>query len=455
MVRDLVRNDGKLPQVRKASAQGLLQGVALGVICALVSSSVYTDTVMVVLTAACGLLLYVAMWGRPRFSFVVWLLSMATVPIWINVELTVTVPLHCIVALMAITANISRVELAITKYDMYFAAFLAVALAAVLLGGPSVTPWTLILVRWGIPYFAVRVLVSATGTRFAVNAIAAVLGSVGWLAVLELMLAWHPFVGWDLGGLEYETWHVIQVRHGGDRSEWAFGHSLALGGALAISIPFVARSSFSVLLRIVLLAGAGGGILATGSRGALVAAAFTAAICVLYLAKRTIVRVAAFALVLPAVMFVAPRVLPILETWARGTSDEEQGSFAHRGLLYSSYLPRIEWFGTSAENLSIDSQVMYIGLGFGWVVLVLAVIPVAISSIRLVSGRASTAEIAIVGQIPLFATVALITQYESIVFLVAGIAVQMVINAGKNQEIGDVAHSTTERSLPHAGARPT
>ncbi len=214
-----------------------------------------------------------------------WVLSLVTVPVWISVDVSATLPAHSVVGLLAIAATISKKTPArFNRFDYYFAIFLAISLLAVLLAGSIWASWAQIFIRWGgIAYAAARVLVSATGTRFAVNVIAVLFGIIGGVAVLEFVLQWHPFVGWETGTVESNIWHKIQTRGGTDRSEWAFGHSIALGASLAMSIPFIfLRSSLNALNRWMLLILVGAGIATTGSRGALVAAGVTAALSLVY-----------------------------------------------------------------------------------------------------------------------------------------------------------------------------
>jgi hypothetical protein len=387
------------------------------------------------LVAVGGGLILATCWGRPRLALVVWLLSVTMVPIWISIHFLANVPFHCVVAIMAAAATITRTRITVTVFDAYLGLFLAVSLAAVLLAGSSDALWAQMLVRWGIPFLAARILVSATGIRFATDVIAFLFAIIGVLAVLEFLLLWHPFVGWNFATQEFGTWHRIQTRGGGDRSEWAFGHSIALGGSLALSIPFIVGSSFSRILKATFLISITAGIVVTASRSSLIAAALTAGICLLYVGKKRSARAAAVAITLMAAVFVTPIFAPVFRAWVMGDSGEEHVSASYRDSLYSTYLRAIEWFGTTSAFSggsavrSIDSAVLRIGLEFGWIVLVMALLPVALSAMRVITGRASLAEIAIVGQIPLFATVALITQYESLIFIVAGLAVQTTITA--------------------------
>jgi hypothetical protein len=176
-----------------------------------------------------------------------------------------------------------------------------------------------------------------------------------------------------------------------------------------------------------------------------------------YIAKKPLARAISLTVITATVLLTSPLSQSLVQNWARGDSTEEQQSFAHRDYLYSTYAPSIEWFGRSPmygnggnNAQSTDSALLQLGLGFGWIVLAAALIPLIISVIRVATGRASTAEIAVVGQIPLFTTVALITQYESIIFLVVGIAVTMQVTSQPAPEghLHDAAPGT--KRLPPA-----
>jgi hypothetical protein len=71
---------------------------------------------------------------------------------------------------------------------------------------------------------------------------------------------------------------------------------------------------------------------------------------------------------------------------------------------------------------SIDSALILIGLRFGLLCLVIVVLLLAMLLVGVLR-RASPASVALVAQIPAFATVALITQYAVFVWFTAGLAV--------------------------------
>lgn len=394
--------------------------------------------------AAAGGLVFVACRHQPRRALVLWMLSMTMIPIWVSAHLLANIPLYCVVAIMAVASVMTNTQsrFTFTVFDAYFSAVIAVSFLAVLFGGSNAAVWVQQPVRWGIPFLAARILVSATGTRFAVNAFAVIFAIVGGLAVVEFLFVWHPFVNWNTGTPEYALWHSIQTRGGSDRSTWAFGHSIALGGSLAFSIPFIARSTFTQNSKAVMFMLVGAGILTTASRGALVAAVLSAGICVVYLTQNRFIRTLNLVATLIVVYLMTSVFASFLESWVRGTDDEQQQSVDYRNSLYSTALPGVELFGRSPFHtriISVDSAVVRLGLEFGWIFLIMILFPLILTTYRVVAGHATTAEIAIVGQIPLFAAVALITQYESIVFVVAGIAVQMIIEERTTAEAGCVS----------------
>lgn len=385
-----------------------------------------------------GALLLLALWGRPRLALVLWVLSFTMIPPWISVHLIVRMPLPFIIALVALAATIFypglRGSIRVTKYDVYFGVFLTICLGVLVTGDSDVHAPVVILVNWVAPYVAARVLTAAAGTGFTVNLIALVFGIVGGLAVVELALDWHPFTEWNVGSLQvYELWRPIQTRLGRPRSEWAFGHSIALGGSLALSVPFIARSTYGDFVKLGLFAMVAGGVFAAGSRGATVAFILTAGICVLNAQRLRDVRAISFVCVTAAITVILSFMLPAFDTWLIGSSRGDRASALYRGEIYEDFLPRISWLapydvyapGENADK-SIDSAVLDIGLRLGWVVLILAAFPLLMAAVRALAGTATVGEIALVGQVPVLATAALIAQYESWIFIVGGVAVTVL-----------------------------
>lgn len=410
-------------------------------------------------------LLLLALWGHPRRALAVWLVSLAMIPPWISVHTIVRWPLPSLIGILAVVATVFhptfKSRLKISKFDAYFALFYVLCVGVLAASTVDAHAPIIIFANWVIPYITARVLVSASGIRFTINAIAVLFAIVGGLALLELILDWHPFTGWDFGSASaYELWRPIQHRQGAPRSEWAFGHSIALGGSLAMSIPFVAHSSFRASVKAAMFALIGAGVVATASRSAEVSAILIAGICIVNAQKFRNVRPLAVVLAGISLLFVVNFLVPQLDSWLVGSARNDRASALYRGEIYSKFLSRIEWFApydvyAPGENAtrSIDSTVLDVGLRLGWGVLILAAIPLLIAMVRVLVGKASPGEIALFGQVPLFATVALITQYEQWVFVIAGVTVTMLAPPGGGSTAGREVGRLGQVPLRSAAAR--
>jgi hypothetical protein len=396
--------------------------------------------------AAGGCVLVAVLWGRPRVALTAWILSIAMLPCWIGVSMAVYVlPIQSIIAFVAIIVTIGKWWYKPTKWDVYFGIFLLVTLVAVLFCGSSRGNWATLVFEWGLSFLLARILISGAGTGFAINTVAVIFSLVGGFALLELLLTWHLFDGWPkMNNFQYLVWgNFVQTRDGSDRSFWAFGHPIALGGALALSIPFVWRSTYARTIRAVMLALVFSGILASASRGALITGIFTLTLCGISAVRTSAARAASFVLASSVAVFIQP----FLRTFAAGETTEERVSSNYRSHIYAMYIHHIPLFGKSAMVMSpgvingapplpghparssIDSTLLSLGLEFGWIVVAMLIIPLTVSVLRIITGRASIAELSVVGQVPLLAFVALITQWESFVFFVFGFALQMAIEA--------------------------
>jgi hypothetical protein len=382
---------------------------------------------LLVVAAVGAAMLVAALWRRPRLALLTWLLSVAMVPHWIGFSAIFFVPVQSAIALLAIVAIGGSMGFKFNAFDAYFAAIIGIAVVVVLLGGGSQQFWIDLILQWVFPYAMARVVVPATGIEFAVKAVAIIFAIVGGLAVIEFLLSWHPYVGWTANSQQYRNWGSIQIRGGLERSEWAFGHSIALGGSLALAIPFVLKSAFGRSTKLLMLILIFAGTALTLSRGAIIAALFTLLLCSLIYGRHSL----RAALVITTCLALA--VFPDrLREFAYGGTSESQHSAGHRGDLYSTLLPILSPFGRSDDlaltrYLSVDSAFLYVGIYFGWVMAVMLLFPLAVVAIRLISGKASVIEAGLLGHLPLLLTVALITQYQSFLFFVAGFAVQLAV----------------------------
>lgn len=313
-------------------------------------------------------------------------------------------------------------------------------LATVFAGSPSGETVT-VATMWVGNYVASRVLVSHIGLPTAGTMFALVMTSVGALAVVEFLLGWHPYTNLVMPNLLFEIWSPIQIRGGVERSEWAFGHSIALGGALALAVPFAVTMRAPIILRVAAVAILFSGVAVTFSRSGLISVVLSTALVLFF--SRSLsggVRVGITAVTGVAAVVIAPSVLAVFTT----AGDEVTNSGGYRGDLLST-LPFMNWLGISpvvqispsgfrsyGRFVSIDSALISIGLDFGIALALLLTALLLIPIVRTLIRRGNVAEIALFGQLPLILTVAFITQWQGLLWVVAGLAVSASCTADRN-----------------------
>ena len=243
----------------------------------------------------------------------------------------------------------------------------------------------------------------------------------------------NVFVGFDLGSPE-GFWAAVQYRGGHARSDAAFGQAIALGGSLAMAVPFIFASTWRTTRKVVATGWTAAGVLATASRGPMIAVLVgLVLVLALYTSPQISARqrrqIAFCALAGGALAYAA--LSGILT--AAGT--EASASAAYRGELYSYVLADVHAFGL-ANNVtlsqgqqlyryfgSVDSTFIYNALFFGWVPVALLIAALLGLVGRVLFRRAGPAAIALVAQIPVLATVAPITQYGTLLWFLGGLVV--------------------------------
>ena len=176
------------------------------------------------------------------------------------------------------------------------------------------------------------------------------------------------------------------------------------------------------------------------------------------------------------VAIVSAVLFPLVSTVFDDAGSEASGSAAYRSDLLS-LLGSMNLVGVadSAEKdstgqvyfgnfRSIDSQLILSGLSSGLIALVIIVIALAVGIVLVFMRRATPPTIAIVAQIPAFATVALITQYSVFVWFAIGLAASTQLAhrgrtaADDSDELTLVHHRTPseprEVAAPLRGRRP-
>lgn len=414
---------------------GLLWGVGGAAVALVLASVAVMNPALSAL--AIGPLAAVAIFTkRQKAGFVVWLLSIALIPCWVGVSAGSFIPASLVGSVIALTCLLAGTQWRPNKSDLCVTILLVAAAFGVVFGSSSgessMSAFISMLTLWLPGYLVGRFVCERAGISFVKTSMSLTFAGVAAMALLEKAFSWHPFAAsFGMNSLA-EIWAPIQSRAGVERSEWAFGHSIALGGSLALAIPFVLTSSLKTRNKLICLVIILGGVAATLSRGALLAAGLTVLL--------TLMTSGGLKRAHKALLFVASGILGafLLMDFAAVTEDagsEATDSSNYRVSMLVRLIPTLEPFGRSTSYLSgangqvqygyytsIDNSFLALGLGFGWIAMIVALIPFIAMAVRFLRRRASFAEVALLGQLPVITTVAMVTQYQVVVWMVAGLA---------------------------------
>lgn len=373
----------------------------------------------------------------PRLAFVAALLVLCFVPVWIGGRLgfngNLFLPAAVLASLAAALVLLPVRSFRPSPVDALLLVLILIAATSFITGDPTlalaflVTPFTYFLGG----YVLGRIATARLGVDIVYRTVAILFTIVAILAIIEFITGFNPFLGLRVDGALYEAWGDIQIRGGYARAEGAFGHSIALGAslALAISLTLAARFPFAVRLGMVGLMLAAS--ILTFSRIGMICAFLGVALSALLpgaLRRRERATVLVGGAVLALVM--APLVVSVFSE----AGEEASNSANYRGDLFSLLSQaNLVGFSDSVHRLpsgdlafgrfvSIDGQLVLTALTSGLLALIAVAIALVGAIILFLRGRAQPATIAIIAQLPALATVALITQYTVVLWLVVGVA---------------------------------
>lgn len=375
-----------------------------------------------------------AMWlrSRPRWGTALFLVSLCLVPVWLGVTVRAYFPPASLAAGLVLLAGLrlSRARPAVADLPVVFLGVVAVTSAAIGLSGFS--PVATAIVVWGAAYVAGRHLCARVGPDWMYGAVTVAFTVVAGLALVEAITQVNYFVELRAGNSLFRDWSEIQVRGGRSRVEGAFGHSIALGASLAAAVPFALAAPFRLWVRfasvlLILVA-----VVTTFSRTGMVCAVLALLLSLFYL---DVVPRAARVRLVAAVVVAAVALTPLVLTTFSDAGDEASVSAQYRGALFS-LVGEVAPLGLSgaAERTpsdvtrfgpfrSIDNFLLLSGLTFGALFALTLLLTLSVAAAAVVLRRGTPATVALVAQSPALFTVALITQYASVVWFVAGVAV--------------------------------
>ena len=405
-----------------------------------------------------GVLLLIAAHRSPRLAVVATLCSLCFTPVWVGVGLgfngNLFLPLATVASLACAAVLLPVTGFRASAVDALLLFLVVLAASSLLTSDRSlalsflITPFTFFVGG----YLFGRIATAKLGFDFVSRAIAVLFTIVAVLAIVEFVTGFNPFVLLRGNGSLFSAWGQLQERGGLLRAEGAFGHSIALGSSLALAAPLALTSTFRFSVRLAMVAVMAVATVLTFSRIGIICLFLGVALCVVLVRDRFSGRergiIAAGSIAVALVM------LPFVSRVFLEAGDEASNSADYRGELVPllqhanlvGFSPIVHHSPTGQLSFgdfqSIDSQLVLTALTTGSLALVAVCIALVAAIVLCLRGRASVATIAIVAQIPALATVALITQYSIMLWLIVGVA-------ATTQAFQRVPVERPARVLPH------
>lgn len=370
--------------------------------------------------------------AMPRGGFIAWTLVLFLVPIWVGVTAGPHWPAIVLLTVVLLIANWSRVPL--HPADGLMAGFGGMVLVLLALGEVELGAALTVVLEWMIPYIWGRVVLARVSASWVSSAIAVVAVIAGILAIIEFATSFNLFILIPGPDPLYSSWNTLQTRGGVLRAEGAFGHSIALGAALAMSTAFAIDARWRTIPKVLAIAVIATATVLTFSRAGQITMVLTlvASITLLPgLSRRFRITVIALGALGAGI------ALPIVESVLGAAGGEAVGSAGYRTDLLV-LLQQVELIGNAGDWQALVAGDFYLGffadsvdnalvlalLRYGLVPTLLmaaAIIWPALAVLR--RQQRNPAALAVAGQLPSLVVVALITQYGVFLWFCVGLAV--------------------------------
>lgn len=380
----------------------------------------------------------------PKWALGVWLVVIAFVPVWLGVNIFFYWLPGVVVGFMAAGVLVRPNRLQLGPADGLVAAFVVACLAPLLVsGGWTLTTIFTVVTQWLLAFAIGRSAPGRIPTDWIYTAIGLTFVVVAGLAVVEFVFAWNPFVKIPGNAQLYSVWGELQVRGSVVRAEGAWGHSIAMGCAIGMSIPVWLATRTPILIRLVGLMILIGGVAVSFSRAAILTAILATLLSLWGL--RTEIAGVVRAWVAAVVALIAVVLYPVVAEAYSSGQETAAKSATYRGDLLS-LVPDIQILGIAENSYrspsgatyfrgfqSIDNAVLLLGLTYGWAALILALVLMLGAIVLVVRRRAVPPTLGVVAMIPALFSVALITQLGMYFWFVAGLAIAGQAKANGNR----------------------
>ena len=188
---------------------------------------------LVLLGAALGVAGFLLGRRRPAALLAVWLLVVCFVPIWVEVRVLLPWSAASGIALLGdCHVRLQRSSSRLVLADLLMCFLFVWAMTPFLVGRLSLASFAGVLTVWIAGYGLGRVAPTAVDLRWIYGAVGVAFTGVAVLAIIEFVTGWHGLASWGPANATRASWQQIQVRGGLERSEGAFGHSIASGSVL-------------------------------------------------------------------------------------------------------------------------------------------------------------------------------------------------------------------------------
>lgn len=381
-------------------------------------------------------LLVITLRRTPRLAVGMWIAVVCFVPVWAGIQVHIFLEPQVLVGVVVLVALFPlrrALPVPLTGADLVLFAFIVAALVPVVLGASTIAAVFTLLVKWGGALLLGRLVGHRLPLQWIYGAVTVAFTAVAVFALVEWATGWNPFLDVPGSAAMRAGWAVVQVRGGVPRAEGAFGHSIALGGSLAVAVPMALAAPFRPAVRAVAVLLMTAACAVTFSRIGLATAVLGVLLSLVFLRNGLPVRLRL--MVAGGMAVVSAVVLPMLNGVFAVAGSEASNSAAYRMDLLG-LLSQVQPLGISPSfhrtvtgdaffgaYHSIDSALVLIGVTYGWIPLVILLCGALLAVGTMLRGQAAAPVIAVVAQLPAFATVAMITQYAAWAWFVAGLAI--------------------------------
>lgn len=391
----------------------------------------FMGTAAMVLTGCTAVLsvLVAPLRRRRTILLVLWLLVVLATPPWIFLQLAgYRIPVAALASFAVIFISIGVTKL---RWILTDSLALLLATTCILATTFSTSPLhltTQAFFEWIACYAAGRFLFQDVNYPLVASRVA---GIFGWAAVSQALFQYNFAQIWPFSyATQGSPWTTLQERGGQIRAELTLGHSIALGAVLTILLPFALKHNNTLKDRMLLI-GIFGGVLATFSRSSMMAAFIAVAITVL-VSQMDAIKKAVAIVGCALAAWVAVLVFGDVVSSAPNSAELTDSTAYREGLLSLTQLIRLIGVAESAvpapdgvtyiwgRFYSIDNGLLYVGLYLGLIAVVFYVAWMLSALRNSVRNGWSPFSTMIIAQVPFILTVAPITQYQNVFWLIAG-----------------------------------